>query len=232
MKYKIIAFNEYGYKDYLAYKKEKGDPLYVKIWSFMTSPVRLQDHNFFSSTGDAITLRSLGKLSETESNPVQAYVKTQWRDYDNFSTDEKQAIKESFARLKFRTQEIDASFKKLIPNIMPRTYYRGIMSSSNLGVRMLSNAKEGEVVVPDYGYAFASTDREVADGYARGMYKPKNPKEHIFIEIKAPSGTRVSKNPFHLGEVVFPRKATFKVLKNIEEDGITKVTLQYILPKN
>jgi len=79
-------------------------------------------------------------------------------DPDKLSLNQKNNDLKRYKQLQFFMRDIDRGFKWLLPNILRHTYYRGIYKSR--GAELLSKAKIGDIVIPDYGYAFASTSRE------------------------------------------------------------------------
>lgn len=134
-------------------------------------------------------------------------------------------------------QEVDAEFRRLTGQLLPRRkYYRGIADSSyeeHEGLKVLHEAKVGDAVCPDRGYAFASRQRGIGQDYAFINDPAWANRPRMLLEIRTPIGSKLSHNSSHLGEVVFPRNAQFKVLKKEErKDGFTKVVLKYLLPKS
>lgn len=136
-------------------------------------------------------------------------------------------IKEKYSSMYQKMQQMDNEFKKLIPTLFPKKYFRGIMGKENEGVRIIIQAKTGDIIMPDKGYAFITKSKEIAhdyacylDGSARG--------ENVLMEIILPSGSKYSKNPLHLREAVMPRGAKYKVIDKKESDGMTHVVLKYL----
>ena len=175
------------------------------------NPIATNSHleGAFSSTGDSLLIRKISKL-EQEGN------------FDK--------IKSISSKLYERMLKMDEEFKKLPPVIFAQKYYRGIMGKNNEGVQILQKANQGDIVMPDSGYAFITKSKDVADSYARYLDNSAG-GENVFMEIKIPRGARISRNPFHLREAVMPRNAKFEVLDKQEQEGLTKVILKYIPSK-
>lgn len=175
------------------------------------NPIATNSHleGAFSSTGDSLLIRKISKL-EQEGN------------FDK--------IKSISSKLYERMLKMDEEFKKLPPVIFAQKYYRGIMGENNEGVKILQKANQGDIVMPDRGYAFITKSKDVADSYARYLDNSAG-GENVFMEIKIPRGARISRNPFHLREAVMPRNAKFEVLDKQEQEGLTKVILKYIPSK-
>lgn len=175
------------------------------------NPIATNSHleGAFSSTGDSLLIRKISKL-EQEGN------------FDK--------IKSISSKLYERMLKMDEEFKKLPPVIFAQKYYRGIMGENNEGVKILQKANQGDIVMPDRGYAFITKSKDVADSYARYLDNSAG-GENVFMEIKIPRGARISRNPFHLREAVMPRNAKFEVLDKQEKEGLTKVILKYIPSK-
>ena len=175
------------------------------------NPIATNSHleGAFSSTGDSLLIRKISKL-EQEGN------------FDK--------IKSISSKLYEKMLKMDEEFKKLPPVLFARKYYRGIMGKNNEGVQILQKANQGDIVMPDRGYAFITKSKDVAEGYARYLDNSAG-GENVFMEIKIPRGARISRNPFHLREAVMPRNAKFEVLDKQEKDGLTKVKLKYIPSK-
>ena len=175
------------------------------------NPIATNSHleGAFSSTGDSLLIRKISKL-EQEGN------------FDK--------IKSISSKLYERMLKMDEEFKKLPPVIFAQKYYRGIMGENNEGVKILQKANQGDIVMPDSGYAFITKSKDVADSYARYLDNSAG-GENVFMEIKIPRGARISRNPFHLREAVMPRNAKFEVLDKQEQEGLTKVILKYIPSK-
>ena len=175
------------------------------------NPIATNSHleGAFSSTGDSLLIRKISKL-EQEGN------------FDK--------IKSISSKLYERMLKMDEEFKKLPPVIFAQKYYRGIMGENNEGVKILQKANQGDIVMPDRGYAFITKSKDVADSYARYLDNSAG-GENVFMEIKIPRGAKISRNPFHLREAVMPRNAKFEVLDKQEQEGLTKVILKYIPSK-
>ena len=86
------------------------------------------------------------------------------------------------------------------------------------------NAKVGDIVIPDKGYAYYGFERELASRFCGDKL--------CMLEVITPKGAKISRNMEHGGEAVFPRNAEYKLL-SIDKTpiGQTRIVLEYILPK-
>ncbi|MBQ3641028.1 hypothetical protein II906_03770, partial [bacterium] len=133
-------------------------------------------------------------------------------------------------------KKTDESFKKIIPMMLPKTYYRGVYGDNdNRGVSTVLSAQKGDIIKPDVGYSFATSKKSYAVDYATNMKDENSPRNSILMEIKTPAGVRLardiafsSKNPFGEHNVVFPRGVSYEVLDKQEKDGMTYIKLKYI----
>ena len=117
-------------------------------------------------------------------------------------------------------------FKKLHKNILPHKYFRGMIGeASDNYIKVFENAKVGDVIIPDKGFAFASKSIKEAASYATNEWR-----QQVLTEIVTPPGTRVSKRFSHLKEVMFPANAKYQVLSKTNKDGRLYLKLKYILP--
>ncbi len=126
----------------------------------------------------------------------------------------------------------DEEFKKLPKSIFKQTFYRGMISTPDNvedGVKTIRNAKIGDIINPDFGYAYVSAKKSVAEDYAF-FDRPEWQGNKVFMKIIAPKGSQLSRKPTHLNEAVFPRNSQYKVIDKNEENGIVRVVLKYILP--
>ena len=127
-------------------------------------------------------------------------------------------------------EKTDKEFKKLIPNIFPKKFYRGTMGDNNECAQILRKAKIGDVVVPDNGYSFITKSKDTALGYATRC-DGKGDETSVFMEILLPSGSKISKNPVHFREAVMPKCAKDEGAGKKEENGILRVILRYLPEK-
>ena len=104
------------------------------------------------------------------------------------------------------------------------------MGDNNDVAQILRKSKIGDVVVPDNGYSFITKSKDTALGYATRC-DGKGDETSVFMEILLPSGSKISKNPFHLREAVMPRCAKYEVAGKKEENGILRVILRYLPEK-
>ncbi len=154
----------------------------------------------------------------------------------NLSEPELEEYKNFLGELKDRIKKTDEAFKKIIPMIFPKTYYRGVYSTAeNRCTKSVLNAQKGDIIKPDLGYPFATSNKSYAEGYASNTKGEKSPEKSIVMEIKTPPGVRLardleysSKIPFKEDVVVFPRGVSYEVLDKEEKDGITYIKLKYL----
>lgn len=127
----------------------------------------------------------------------------------------------------------DADFKKLPKSIIKHKLFRGMASTSDRvddGIKVVQNAKIGDTIIPDYGYAYASKSKSIGKDYAF-VDRQEWQGPRVLMEIITPKGAQLSRNTRHLKEVVFPRNAKYQIIDKKDENGVTKVVMKYILPK-
>lgn len=131
----------------------------------------------------------------------------------------------------------DRAFENLKPLEEDAIVYRGLSadtdgmnSQGHEFIKSLLEKKKGEIVT-DNGYAYASYNKQITNQYA-GAGSQDNYIGARMI-IKVPKGAKVSRaKTSRQSEMLFPRKAQFKVLETAQEkDGIAEILLEYILPK-
>ncbi len=124
---------------------------------------------------------------------------------------------------------LDICFDKLPETESEMTVYRGLKTVGKTFKNYAQELKTKNVgeTFYDNGFAFSSFDNEVADYYS------KVGDDGVLLEIKIPKGAKVSycKDAF-LSECLFKRNSEFKILKKTEKDGLTKLVVEYILPKD
>lgn len=147
---------------------------------------------------------------------------------------DKKIVLDFMQTLKTRIKELDNSFKKLIPALMPKTYYRGVVgNSSNRAIKTVSEAKVGDIIQPDLGYPFFASKLSYAEEYAEYTNGQLNPENCVVMIVKTPIGTPISRDiSFNtiLGDknVVLPRGIKYEVLdKEVKKDK-TYITLKYL----
>ncbi len=139
---------------------------------------------------------------------------------------------------------LDEAFNNICGLKDDKTFYRTI-AGCDLEQNIL-DSKEGDVIIPDKGYAQAGINSNYISGYI-----PPEGLNPVVFEIRCKKGSKICKVPGRLtgsgyDEVMLPRDAKFKVLKKEErvkytcyypayggntekEDKIvTKFTLEYI----
>ena len=138
-------------------------------------------------------------------------------------------------------EQIDEEFKNLPPLEKDCIGYRGraenpLIKRANYDFEIMDEAQEGDIVVPDLGYSYASFDRYTASvfgGHGARIYKPDGSLGRVLnYKIHIPKGAKVSRNKEHGGEFIMPRGAQYKILnKQTSADGSVYVEMEYILPK-
>ncbi len=133
-----------------------------------------------------------------------------------------------------KVDEIDASFKKVIPSLLPKTYYRGVVGDDkNRATKVINNAEIGDVIVPDLGYPFMASKLEYAEGYSQYVGGIANPDTCAVMIIKTPAGTPISRDItfesiFGEKNAVLARGAKFEVLNKEIKNNKTYITLKYL----
>ena len=153
---------------------------------------------------------------------------------------EKQELANWLNNLIKNIKALDSSFDEIIPTIIPKTYYRGVISldGGNRAIDVINNAKKGDKIVPDLGYAFASSSKKYASDCASAISGKPYPDKSAVMAIKTPAGTKVArdlsycKNPFGYHNIVYQRGVEYEVLDKTIQDGKTFITLKYLGSEN
>lgn len=124
---------------------------------------------------------------------------------------------------------VDNEFARLAPLDKDCIGYRGVQRGMNEfrdePYRIVSNAKVGDIIIPDQGCGYAAHSIDLAEKCVG--------KQGMLYKILIPKGARVSRNMEHGGEILMPRGAEYKLIsKQVRPDGKMDVTLEYILPKS
>ena len=199
-------------------------------------PYRLQSklQDDFHITGRQVRIRDfLEKQSQGLSNEEIAKA-TFSTTFESGSEEEKAEVLAYTQNMQKKIDELDASFKKVIPSLFPKTYYRGIVdSSSNRALEVIKEAKVGDVIKPDLGYPFMASKLEYAEGFSQYTDGSSDPETCAVMIIKTPAGTPISRDiSFNLfsgdSNAVLARGANFEVLDKKIENNKTYITLQYL----
>jgi len=123
---------------------------------------------------------------------------------------------------------VDNEFARLAPLEKDCIGYRGVQRGASVWrdepYRIVSNAKVGDIIIPDQGCGYAAHKIDLAEECVG--------KGGMLYTIRIPKGARVSRNMEHGGEILMPRGAEYRLIsKQLRPDGKTDVTLEYILPK-
>ena len=189
----------------------------------------------FHATSSQIYIRDYLEMVEQGMDDI-AIINNMFPTTSNLPESKLEPYKEFIDKLKEQIKKTDESFKKIIPMMFPKTYYRGVCSSKdNRCIKTVSNAQKGDIIKPDLGYPFATSKKSYAIDYATDTQGGKSPEKSILMEIKTPAGVRLarhiaysSKNPFAEQNVVFPRGVSYEVLDKQEKDGFTYIKLKYL----
>lgn len=126
-------------------------------------------------------------------------------------------------------KKLDALFEKATPLEHEQVVYRGLgeskfhANSQNFN-KIIENAKAGDIITPDAGYAYVSWDNNLVKQYAG----------KTTLKIHLPKGTKMIHHgktfiPGTLGESVLQRNASYKVLnKESGADGHINLVLELI----
>ena len=141
-----------------------------------------------------------------------------------------------------KRNKIDASFAEIIPEKYSRTFYKTFYEvdfDKEEDFEALKDAKEGDIITPDYGYMRAYSNYE----YERpSQYSLKNSGDAVVLTIQTGSGTQLSKEDFRtwgaedprdnldVTKAIFPRGRQYKVLGKVENNNVTEITLAEVLP--
>ena len=128
----------------------------------------------------------------------------------------------------YHAVRVDNEFARLAPLekdcIGYRGVQRGISEWRDEPYRIVSNAKIGDIIIPDQGCGYAAHKIDLAEGCVG--------KGGMLYTIRIPKGAKVSRNMAHGGEILMPRGAEYRLIsKQLRPDGKMDVTLEYILPK-
>ena len=154
--------------------------------------------------------------------------------FEGAKEEEMKQVLDYVSSLHKRIDDIDASFKKVIPSLFPKTYYRGVVdSSSNRALDVIKEAKVGDVIKPDVGYPFMASRLDYAEGYSQYTDGSSDPETCAVMIIKTPAGTPISRDiSFNIlsgdANAVLARGANFKVLDKQIKNNKTYITLQYL----
>ena len=148
--------------------------------------------------------------------------------------EDKQIVLDFMKTIRTRIKALDDSFKKIIPSLMPKTYYRGVIGdSSNRAIKTVNEAKVGDIIQPDLGYPFLASKISYAERYSQYVDGEANPENCVVMIIKTPVGTPISRDiSFNsiLGDknVVLPRGVKYEVLDKEVKNDKTYITLKYL----
>ncbi len=202
----------------------------------VTVPFHLQSkfQDEFHSTSTQIRMRAYLDYKEQGLTDEEITAKMFPQSYVSDNPEEKQAVIDYVGKLHKTIDDIDASFKKVMPSLLPKTYYRGVVdSSSNRALKTINEAKVGDVIKPDLGYPFMASKLEYAESYSQFTDGSSNPENCAVMIIKTPAGTPISRDiSFNLfttdSNAVLARGANFKVLDKEIKNNKTYITLQYL----
>lgn len=198
-------------------------------------PLRLQSklQNTFHITGTQVSVRSFLELKEqglTNEEIAKKWYESSYQ--DGKAIEVKKEHIETVEKTEQLIKDLDTAFSRVIPSIVPKTYYRGIVEdkASRVG-NIINSAKSGDIIQPDLGYPFLASKESYAEGYASYLGGKSDPETCIVMKIKAPVGTPISRDisfaPLE-GNVVLARGAKFKVLEKEIKNNKTYITLEYL----
>ena len=199
-------------------------------------PFRLQSkmQDEFHATSSQIRMRNYLELKTQGLNDEEITAKMFPQSCVSENIEEKQAVVDYVKKLHKKIDDIDASFKNVVPSLFPKTYYRGIVdSSSNRALKTINKAEIGDIIKPDLGYPFMASKLEYAEGYSQYTDGSSNPETCAVMIIKTPAGTPISRDIsfntiFGDKNAVLARGANFKVLDKQIKNNKTYITLQYL----
>lgn len=197
-------------------------------------PIRLQSkmQDSFHSTSRQVMIRSLLELKEkglTDEEIAKVWYKAE---YENDKTEVKKEHLEAIEITKKLLKETDDAFSCVVPSMLPKTYYRGVLIDKTSRVaEIIKKAEIKDVIQPDLGYSFLASKKSYAESYADYASGKPDPTTCIVMKIKTPIGTPISRDitfaPLE-GNVVLARGAKFEVLDKEIKDGKTYITLKYL----
>ena len=193
---------------------------------------KMQDE--FHVTSSQIHIRSYLELKEQVLSDDEILSKMFSNYSKNLPDSEKTGYYDFLNSIKSNISKIDSEFDKIIPLIIPKTFYRGITADSYSGrtFKILNEAKKGDVIIPDLGYPFVSSSKKLAEGYAEYSDGTADPKNCIVMKIKLPAGTRIARDLKYLRpneyNVVLKRGISYEVLDKEIKDNKTYITLKYL----
>lgn len=199
-------------------------------------PFRLQSkmQDQFHSTSTQIRMRKYLDYKEQGLNDEEITEKMFPQSYASENPEEKQEVIDYVGKLHKTIDDIDSSFKNIVPSLLPKTYYRGVVdSSSNRALKTINEAKVGDVIKPDLGYPFMASKLEYAESYSQFTDGSSTPENCAVMIIKTPAGTPISRDiSFNMfsgdSNAVLARGANFQVLDKKIENDKTYITLQYL----
>ena len=202
----------------------------------VTVPFHLQSkfQDEFHSTSAQVRMRAYLDYKEQGLTDEEITAKMFPQSYVSDNPEERQMVVEYVGKLHKTIDDIDASFKKVIPSLLPKTYYRGIVdNSSNRALQVIKDAKVGDVIKPDLGYPFMASKLDYAEGYSQYTDGSSNPETCAVMIIKTPAGTPISRDiSFNLfttdRNAVLARGANFEVLDKEVKNNKTYITLKYL----
>ena len=205
-------------------------------------PFRLKSkyQDIFHITGEALNLR---RISEYEADGLsrEDMIRKMYHT-EKFSQEDWNAAYKWLDNLFETREKIDKSFDRIIPALTPMTYYRGMILDSEFDSRaknIIQNAKPGDVIIPDQGFAWASPQKKDAEGFSRYTNGNSDPETCIVMEIVTHAGDTLSRdinldyiedsyNPYTNMNVVFRRAAKYRVISKEVKNNKTYIKLEYI----
>ncbi len=199
-------------------------------------PYRLESkmQDAFHVTGEQIRMRRYLEFRNQGLSDEEVAEKMFPLTFENANPEEVEEVTNYTKKLHKKVDDIDASFKKVIPSLFPKTYYRGVVGDNeNRAIREINNAEIGDVIVPDLGYPFMASKLEYTEGYSQYVGGTATPDTCAVMIIKTPAGTPISRDiTFEsiLGErnAVLARGAKFEVQKKEIKNNKTYITLKYL----
>ena len=201
-----------------------------------TIPYRLESkfQDDFHITGRQVRVRSYLELQNQGLTDEEISAKMFEKTFLEGSDEDKKALVDYVKKMHKQIDSIDESFKNVVPLLMPKTYYRGVVDSlGNRAIKTVKEANVGDIIQPDLGYPFLASKKEYARSFSSYTNGESNPETCVLMIIKLPAGTPVSRDiSFNtiLGDknIVLPRGVKYKVLDKEIKDGRTNITLEYL----